>query len=109
MRRLKVSTVPLLLLQARSIGLPEPVTELRFHPSRLWRFDVAWKPEQIALEVNGALFVGGRHSRGVGQEKDYEKLAEAACLGWRVLQVSPRQVTNGQAIGWVERLMKGTR
>ena len=80
-----------------------PTYEHRFHPTRKWRFDVAVPDWMLAVEVDGGGFVQGRHSRGTGLEKDAEKFAEAAILGWTVLRVTPRHVKSGQAIGWIQR------
>ena len=37
----------------------EPVRELQFHLDRKWRFDFAFVPEKLAVEIEGGLFVGG--------------------------------------------------
>ena len=79
------------------------VREHRFHPKRRWRFDLAYPSKMLAIEVDGGGFVQGRHSRGTGIEKDAEKFAEAAILGWTVIRCTPKQVKNGQALGWIER------
>lgn len=64
-----------------------PEQELKFHPTRKWRFDFAWLDVKLAVELQGGLYhPRGRHSRGKGQEGDYEKLNEAQRLGWVVLQ-----------------------
>ena len=76
-------------------GWPEPAYEVRVTPERRWRFDLAWPAEKLAVEVNGGLFVAGRHSRGAGQLKDFEKLNAAQLAGWKVLQVSPKQISDG--------------
>ena len=91
--------------QCQAAGLPSPVGELRFHPSRRWRFDWAWPDQKVALEVDGAVFTQGRHTRGAGVEKDMEKLNEAAILGWRVLRVSTGMVADGRALGFIERVL----
>ncbi len=70
-------------------GLPAPVTELVFHPTRKWRFDYAWPAFKVALEVEGGVWTGGRHTRGSGFVKDLEKYNAAACLGWRIIRVTP--------------------
>jgi very-short-patch-repair endonuclease len=101
-----VSKIPL-LLQFRVAKVPQPVTEYRFHPTRKWRFDYAWPEKSLALEEDGGGFVGGRHSRGTGIEKDCEKFNEAAVLGWTVLRVTPRQVSDGRALAWVQEMLKG--
>jgi hypothetical protein len=88
-------------LKAADLGV-EYWREFRFHPSRKWRFDFAWPDKLVACEIQGGLYVRGGHSRGLGQEKDCEKLSQAAALGWRVLPVSPRQVKSGEALKWIE-------
>jgi hypothetical protein len=90
--------------QCRAVGFPKPETEFRFHPSRRWRFDYAWPSFLLAVEVDGGGFVSGRHSRGLGMEKDAEKFAEAAILGWTVLRSTPRQIQNGVVLTWIDRL-----
>lgn len=73
-------------------GLPMPVVEYTFHPSRRWRWDYAWPEEKVALEVDGGNFVRGAHVRGARILKTHEKLNAAAALGWRVLYTVPRQL-----------------
>ncbi len=105
---MSASVVPLLVHQVRACGLPAPEAEVRFHPVRKWRADLLWRaPKKLIVEVEGGVFVQGRHSRGVGMEKDAVKYAEALVLGFPVLRVTPRQVKNGQAIGWIERYFGG--
>jgi hypothetical protein len=93
-------------LQCHVSRLPVPVEELRFAPPRRWRFDYAWPDRKLALEVQGGLFVNGRHSRGAALVKEHEKLNMAAMLGWRVLYVTPQQVQNGQALSIVESALR---
>lgn len=101
-KRKKTSAVPLLLQHIALEGLPEPVLEHRFHATRRWRFDLAWPAHRLAVEVDGGVFVAGRHSRGVGYEADCEKYATALMDGWRVLRVTPRIVKDGRAVQWVK-------
>ena len=69
-------------------GLPEPVREFKFHPTRRWRFDFAWPDHKVAAEVEGGTWTGGRHTRGSGFEKDCHKYNAAAGLVGRCF-VSP--------------------
>jgi len=62
-----------------------------FHPTRKWRFDLAWIEEKLALEVQGGIWVGG-HNRGAQLKKDYEKANAAAELGWRILYFEPKDL-----------------
>ena len=64
-------------------------TEWPFHPERKWRFDYARPDLKIAIEVDGGVFTGGRHSGGVGQVKDMEKCNNACSLGWLVYHITP--------------------
>jgi len=90
---------------ARQLQLAQvapPVPEYRFHPTRRWRFDFAWPDQQLALEIEGGVFIAGRHSRGAGYRADCEKASAAAILGWRVLRVTGDHVRNGQALQWTQ-------
>ena len=97
--------VDFLSLFIRAAKLPAPVKEFRFHPERRWRFDFCWPDQKLALEVDGGLFIAGRHSRGAEREKDMEKLNTATILGWRVLLCSPRHVNDGRAVEWIKAAM----
>ena len=85
-----MSATKIFVQMCRTFGVPEPVTEHRFHPTRRWRMDYAWPDHKVALEVEGGLFVGGRHNRPVGMQKDFEKYNRAAAMGWRILKCTPR-------------------
>ncbi len=90
----------------KECGIPEPKIEHKFHPTRKWRFDFSWEAFQmsvpgctsnvyvprVALEVQGGLFIQGRHNHGASLRKEHEKLNEAARLGWRVLYVMPENL-----------------
>lgn len=74
------------------MGLPPPVAEHRFEPERRWRFDYAWPDAKVALEVEGGVWSGGRHTSSAGFVKDMAKYNRAAVLGWKVLRVQPAQL-----------------
>lgn len=65
------------------------VEEHRFHATRRWRFDFAWVAQRVAVEVEGGVWSGGRHTRGAGFVADARKYNEAVRLGWRVLRFVP--------------------
>ena len=85
---------PLFLALCKQSGIPEPTPEFRFHPVRKWRFDYWWDAEKLALEVQGGLFVNGRHSRGAALLKEHEKLNAAAVMGIRLLYCTPSSLCN---------------
>ena len=86
-------------------GHPEPNTEYLFAGGldRRWRFDLAWPllASPIAVEINGGGWVNGRHNRGSSLEAEYEKLAHAAALGWRVIPVTYGQLDRGELWTWL--------
>lgn len=53
---------------------------------RDWRFDVALPEYMIAVELDGAVWTNGRHSRGAGVISDMDKINAATVRGWRVLR-----------------------
>ena len=75
-----------------ALGVPTPTPEFLFHPSRKWRLDFAWPTHKLALEVEGGVWSGGKHGRGSGIVKDMEKSNGLACLGWRLLRVTPSEL-----------------
>lgn len=76
----------------RTMRIPKPVFEHRFHPVRKWRFDLCWPEHKVALEVQGSIFKNGRHNRGAAMLKEWEKLNTAAAMGWRILYCQPSEL-----------------
>lgn len=95
-----------LLFQIRATKLPVPVTEYRFHATRKWRFDLAWEPQKLAVEIEGGGWVGGRHNQPQGSAKDMEKYDEAVLAGWRVLRFNAAMIHNGTALVMIERALR---
>ena len=95
-----------LLWQLKAAKLPQPLREYRFALPRRWRFDLAFLPHKVAVEVEGGVWTHGRHTRGAGYEADCEKYSEAALLGWKVLRVTGRMVQNGKALALLERALR---
>lgn len=93
-------------LHLKATGLQEGcLREYRFHDKRRWRFDFAWPEAQVAVEIEGGVYVRGRHTRGQGFTKDCEKYSIAASEGWLVIRATPEQVTSGDAIEWAQRAL----
>lgn len=79
--------------------------EHKFHPIRRWRFDWAWPHLKLAVEIEGGVWIGGRHTSGSGFEKDMEKYNEAVLLGWRILRFTPKQMQSGEAHAMIDRAL----
>ena len=95
------------------------VREFKFHPTRRWRADFAiagmdgFNDCSVLVEVDGGNFMAainrktgkpvaiGRHTK----DADYEKLNEAAILGFMVLRFSTGQVKRGEAIATIKRAL----
>ncbi len=90
------------------MGLSAPVAELQFEPLRRWRFDYSWPEAKIALEVEGGIWSGGRHTRGKGFIGDMAKYNHAARLGWRVLRVQPKDLMTLATVQLVKECKGGT-
>lgn len=77
----------------RTFGGPLLEREYRFHPERKWRADFAQIESRTLIEIEGGLWIRGRHNRPQGFAADAEKYLEAALAGWRVLRLTELQIT----------------
>ena len=79
-------------------GIPAPEREYPFAQTkgRKWRFDYCWPDYSVALEVDGGVWTGGRHTRGSGWLKDTEKLNTATTMGWRLLRCTPEMLCTAE-------------
>ena len=93
---------PLFLALLKAAKLPLPVAEHRFC-ERLWRFDYAWPDHKLALEVEGGVWTGGRHTRGKGYVNDLEKYSEASIRGWILIRVTPGDLCKTNTIEMLKR------
>lgn len=94
------------------------IPEFQFDKQRKWRFDFIifllkggdWDevtpPPSIALEVEGGVWTGGRHTRASGFVKDMEKYNRAACLGWRVLRTTPDELCMPETLAMVKEALE---
>lgn len=93
------------------------IPEFRFNISRRWRADyrvlnehapdgASLRERCCLIEIEGAIFTRGRHTRGAGYEKDLEKYREAALLGYSVFRFSTSEVLRGDAKKFLERWIR---
>jgi hypothetical protein len=84
--------------------------EYKFHPDRKWRADFCiWDSEHNRdwmIEIEGAVFTQGRHTRGAGFIADMSKYNHAAMLGFRVLRFTPKDVLTGRAIEFIKKVLE---
>jgi len=85
-----------LAMQLRIAKIPFE-REHQFSPPRKWKFDFAL-PGKVAIEIEGGVHTGGRHTRADGFIGDMEKYNAATKLGWKVLRYTPDQIKKGMPI-----------
>lgn len=106
-----------LMQQIADAGLPMPVTQFKLVSERLWTkhrpprltawwFDLCWPRYRLMVEVDGATWARGRHTRGAGYESDCEKAGEAAERDWTVLRFTGEMVKDGRAVARVRRIIE---
>jgi hypothetical protein len=94
--------------------------EVRVCEERKWRFDFAERVipigrPRLAFEIEGGIWVQGRHSRGAGYQSDLDKYNTALVAGnWAVFRFSTNDVLSGKAKAFVKvwldaRQAKGRR
>lgn len=79
--------------------------EFEFHPKRKWRADFHLVGKKILVEVEGAIWSGGRHTRGKGYIGDMEKYNAATMMGFQVIRFSTDQVKSGHAIQQIVKMV----
>lgn len=106
----------------RANHLPEPERHFRFAAAHVgpgrglrqrlqaarlrdWEADFVWHDYGLLLEVEGGIWVGGRHTRGGGYESDVEKYNAATRLGWRVLRVTGKMIRDGRALALLREVL----
>jgi len=78
--------------QALNILGVHHVLEYQFLKDRRFRFDLAIPEIQLAIEFEGGIFSGGRHTQGVGYSNDCKKYNLAVRHGWTLLRYSSADV-----------------
>lgn len=94
-----------LLNKLKDGGLPLGEAGQQIIRGRRFEFDRVWRDQMVCVEVQGATFVKGGHSSGVGIERDTEKANLATLAGWRVLAVTKTQIKDGRAVAWIAQAL----
>jgi very-short-patch-repair endonuclease len=112
----RASAAELFASQCRQYSLPPFEQELRFAKAAMgkqWRFDFAWRPYMLAVEIDGVvvqriggrLVVMGRHASIGGIRGDNAKINAAISLGWSVLRFLQSDVKPRLAIETTVRVL----
>lgn len=84
----------------------ECIKEHKFHPTRKWRFDYAIPQHRIAIEVEGGVWTGGRHTSPKGFLNDMEKYNTATMMGWRVLRTIPDELCTNATLNMIRETIQ---
>ena len=93
--------------QMHAVGLEGFVREYAAIPGRRFRFDFAFVPERVLIEIQGGTWNRGAHGRGAGIQRDYEKGNLAVQHGWRVLSFDGKSVKSGEAVETIRKALEG--
>lgn len=74
--------------------------EFRLHEKRKWSADFAYLLGRVLIEIEGGIWVNGRHNRAAGFNADLEKYLEAWLLGWRVFRLGRIRSRWRTSSGW---------
>ncbi len=85
-------------------GLPKPQFELQHIPGRKFRLDIAF-PNKVGVEIQGGLWIAGKHARGSGVKKDMEKRNLQIMNGWRVIEVEPKDLCTIETVMMIRALI----
>lgn len=94
----------------RSLGGCELAKEHQFAPSRKFRMDyfAEWNGIRFAVELEGGIYIRGRHLRPGGFLRDMEKYNLAAQLGIFVFRVPSHNISSEWLSPIIKSLKKGT-
>lgn len=81
------------------------VPEFRFDKVRKWRFDYAIPECMIAIEKEGGVWSGGRHTRGKGYINDMEKYTACALQGWILIRRTPDQMLTEETLSLIRKAL----
>lgn len=102
---IKMELEKMFLLQIMDENISIPLHEYRFHTTRRWRFDYAWINQKVAVEIEGGVWLQGRHNRPTGFIRDCEKYNAAQEMGWRVFRYTRETLEDWSAIKQIKRVL----
>jgi len=90
----------------RAYKIEKAIREFKFLQDRKFRFDFCWPNNKCAVEIEGGIWSGGRHTRGKGYISDMEKYNLAVLDGWKILRFSPDQISEEETYIKIKKLLE---
>ena len=90
------------LLEAGLVGFER---EYQAIEGRRFKWDFAYVKDRLLIEVQGAVWVKGGHSTGVGITRDCEKVSLASVNKWFTIPVTTDHVKSGKALEWIKQFL----
>tara|TARA_R110000803_G_scaffold201323_1_gene266066 strand:+ start:511 stop:927 length:417 start_codon:yes stop_codon:yes gene_type:complete len=84
----------------------ECILEHKFHDTRKWKIDLFIPDIKIAIELEGGVYTGGRHTRPKGFLADIEKYNNITILGLRLLRYAHVEHTYKDILKDLKELIK---
>lgn len=89
----------------KMLGGPELEREFRFEPMRRWRADFAHLGKRkVIIEIEGGIYSGGRHVRGVAFTSDAIKYNAAEMAGFHVIRLTSDMLNEQYIVGLIDWL-----
>jgi very-short-patch-repair endonuclease len=91
----------LLALRFEQLGfeleLPPYTAEFRLIPGRKFRVDYYYPSHKVIVELEGGIFVAGRHVRAIGYSNDCYKYSLLSLLGYKLIRLTSIMLDDGRA------------
>lgn len=91
------------------IGIFQKEYQFAKEKKRLFRFDYCFVDVQLAIEVEGGVWTGGRHTSSVGFIKDIEKYNLATELGFHLLRYEPKSLVKTATLNQIKKVYEDLR
>lgn len=81
--------------------------EFKFHDTRQWRIDflLCYKEKRLALEIEGGVHTGGRHTSPSGFMEDIEKYNSLTEYGIWLMRVVPSKLNNKETLVLIKKIL----
>ena len=94
-----------LAIQLMAYKIPFEREKTGLVPGRRFRVDF-FVPPDITIDCEGAVWIKGGHSTGVGITRDCVKANLLILAGYKPLRVTEQHISSGEAINWIKEALE---